>query len=64
MKRKGKRKVIKKQDVEVAKSSYSPTKAELEMEVGLPESLEDASFDDVVREVLRPVNVVRTDKPK
>ena len=49
MKRTRKRKVVKKGTIKVAKSSYSPSKAELEMEVNVPEGLEGASFDDVVR---------------
>ncbi len=64
MKQPRKRKVVKKRTVKVVKSSYIPSKAELEMEVSVPEGLEGASFDDVVKAVIRPVEVEHTDKPK
>ncbi len=57
-------KVVKKETIKVVKSSYIPSKAELEMKISVPEGLEGASFDDVVSAAIRPVNVVRTDKPK
>ena len=64
MKKTGKRKVVKKRTIKIAKSSYSPTKAEKEELIKIPKKLGGASFDDVVSAAIRPVDVRHTDKPK
>ena len=65
MKRKVKRKMVKKRDIrdiEVVKSSYSPTKAELEEKVKLPRKLAGKSFDDIVRALFRSVSITQRGK--
>ena len=57
-------KVVKKGTIKVVRSSYSPRKAEIEEVVKLPRKLGGASFDDIVEAVLRPVDLVWTDKSK
>ena len=64
MKKTGKRRAATKGRIKVAKSSYSPTKAETEELVKIPKKLEGASFDAFVSVAIRPVEVEGSDKPK
>ncbi len=64
MKKTGKRRAATKGRIKVAKSSYSPTKAETEELVKIPKKLEGASFDAFVSVAIRPVEVEESDKPK
>ncbi len=46
--------------IEIAKSTYQPSKAEKEEEF----TLEEMSLDEAVERLLRPVQIRHTDKPK
>ena len=53
-----------KRKIKVAKSSYSPTKAEKEKAVKLPRKYDGQSFDAIVEAVIRPVEIEETDRPE
>lgn len=59
-----KRGFVMKRKIKVAKSSYSPTKAEKEKAVKLPRKYDGQSFDAIVEAVIRPVEIEETDRPE
>ena len=60
-----KRKLAKPKTVELVRSTYQPTRAELEeTEAMLPDVPEGTTLQQLTRALLRPINVRWIDKPR